>query len=90
MDSYGRLMPDPIEWNPRLYKWEQVAEVIRERIRNGTYPRLSIVSEVALQAEFDLARGTIRRVMGVLREEGWIETKAGKGSIVLGAGDVLE
>lgn len=90
MDSYGQSVDEEINWNPRLYRWEDLAERIRERIRNGTYPRLSIISEVQLMAEFHVARGTIRRVMGVLRAEGWIETKAGKGSIVLGIDDILE
>lgn len=87
-------MPDPTsdeyEWDPLLYKWEQIANEVRQRIKAGTYPQMSVISEVKLQEEFDVARGTIRKVMQTLRADGLITTKAGKGSIVLGAGDVLE
>ncbi|MFF3671226.1 GntR family transcriptional regulator [Microtetraspora malaysiensis] len=71
-----------IEWDPRLYKWEQIADVVAERIKDGTYPPLSLISEVRLQEEFDVARVTVRKAMQALREQGLITTKPGKGSIV--------
>jgi len=71
-----------IEWDPRLYKWEQIANVVAERIANGTYPSLTVISEVQLQEEFDVARVTVRKAMEQLRAQGLITTKPGKGSIV--------
>ncbi|MFG1823815.1 GntR family transcriptional regulator [Microbispora bryophytorum] len=71
-----------IEWDPRLYKWEQIANVVAERIKDGTYPPLSLISEVRLQEEFDVARVTVRKAMEALRGQGLITTKPGKGSIV--------
>ena len=71
-----------IEWDPRLYKWEQIANVMAERIEDGTYPTLTLISEVKLQEEFDVARITVRKAMEALRERGLITTKPGKGSIV--------
>ncbi|MBE3010882.1 winged helix-turn-helix transcriptional regulator [Microbispora sp. NEAU-D428] len=71
-----------IEWDPRLYKWEQIANTVAERIKDGTYPPLSLISEVKLQEEFDVARVTVRKAMEALREQGLITTKPGKGSIV--------
>ncbi|GAA3245574.1 winged helix-turn-helix domain-containing protein [Nonomuraea helvata] len=71
-----------IEWDPRLYKWEQIAGVVAERIKDGTYPPLTLISEVKLQEEFDVARVTVRKAMESLREQGLITTKPGKGSIV--------
>ncbi|MEV6868024.1 GntR family transcriptional regulator [Streptosporangium subroseum] len=71
------------DWDPFLYKWEQIVNVIRQRIDDGTYPERSVISEVALMEEFNVARGTIRRTMGVVREQGLVITKAGKGSIVV-------
>jgi GntR family transcriptional regulator len=71
-----------IEWDPRLYKWEQIANVVAERIANGTYPSLAVISEVQLQEEFDVARVTVRKAMEQLRGRGLITTKPGKGSIV--------
>ncbi|MGV9328207.1 GntR family transcriptional regulator [Streptosporangium sandarakinum] len=71
-----------IEWDPRLYKWEQIAKIVAERIKDGTYPPLTLISEVKLQEEFDVARVTVRKAMEALREQGLITTKPGKGSIV--------
>ncbi|MFG1755234.1 GntR family transcriptional regulator [Streptosporangium sandarakinum] len=71
-----------IEWDPRLYKWEQIAKIVAERIEDGTYPPLTLISEVKLQEEFDVARVTVRKAMEALREQGLITTKPGKGSIV--------
>ncbi|MEU0478817.1 winged helix-turn-helix domain-containing protein [Streptosporangium sp. NPDC006013] len=71
-----------IEWDPRLYKWEQIANVVTERIKDGTYPPLTLISEVKLQEEFDVARVTVRKAMEALREQNLITTKPGKGSIV--------
>jgi len=71
-----------IEWDPRLYKWEQIANVVAERIANGTYPSLTVISEVQLQEEFDVARVTVRKAMEQLRAQDLITTKPGKGSIV--------
>ncbi|MEU7741723.1 GntR family transcriptional regulator [Nonomuraea sp. NPDC049158] len=56
-----------IEWDPRLCKWEQIANVVAERIEDGTYPTLTLISEVKLQEEFDVARVTVRKAMEVLR-----------------------
>ncbi|GAA2214422.1 GntR family transcriptional regulator [Nonomuraea monospora] len=71
-----------MEWDPRLYKWEQIANLVAERIADGTYPALTLISEVKLQEEFDVARVTVRKAMEALRERGLITTKPGKGSIV--------
>jgi GntR family transcriptional regulator len=71
-----------IEWDPRLYKWEQIANIVAERIKDGTYPPLTLISEVKLQEEFDVARITVRKAMEALREQELITTKPGKGSIV--------
>jgi GntR family transcriptional regulator len=73
------------DWDPALYRWEQIANVIRQRIIAGEHdkPEDRLISEVALREEFDVARGTIRKAIEALREEGWIITKAGKGSIVV-------
>ncbi|MEU4223055.1 winged helix-turn-helix domain-containing protein [Nonomuraea sp. NPDC026600] len=71
-----------IEWDPRLYKWEQIANVVAERIEDGTYAPLALISEVKPQEEFDVARVTVRKAMEALRERRLITTKPGKGSIV--------
>ncbi|MFH8805464.1 GntR family transcriptional regulator [Streptomyces sp. NPDC017936] len=71
-----------IEYDPTRPKWEQIAEVVRARIAEGTYPPRHLISEVQLEAEFGVARGTVRKVTAALRSEGLIVTTAGMGSFV--------
>ncbi|MER5461698.1 GntR family transcriptional regulator [Streptomyces sp. NPDC002668] len=71
-----------IEFDPTRPKWEQIADVIRDRIRSGEYPPRQLVSEVQLEAEFGVARGTVRKATAALREEGLLVTTQGMGSFV--------
>lgn len=62
----------------------QLAHIIRRRIEDGTYaPGHKIASEPELEAEFDLARGTVHKAIGAVREMGLVETIRGKGSYVV-------
>jgi len=64
-------------------KYAQLAGILRRHIKSGALaPGDSIPSETALEAEFGLARGTIRKAIAVLRDEGTIVTTHGKGSYV--------
>lgn len=64
-------------------KWRQVAEVIRGRIGDGTYPPGSRVpSVVQIIEEFNIANVTAQKVLRALREEGLIRTEPGMGSFV--------
>ncbi|MEV5509087.1 GntR family transcriptional regulator [Streptomyces orinoci] len=71
-----------MEFNPTRPKWAQIAEVIRKRIATGEYPEHHKISEVRLEEEFGVARGTVRKVTAALREEGLIITTQGMGSFV--------
>lgn len=71
-----------IEFDPTRPKWEQIADVLRARIASGELPPRSLISEVQLEAEFDVARGTVRKATAALREEGLIVTTPGMGSFV--------
>lgn len=72
-----------IDWRPNAPKWEQIAEVIRARIADGTYPPdTAVPSEHALVREFGVARATARKVLVRLREAGVIYTVRGMGSFV--------
>ncbi|MER6945514.1 winged helix-turn-helix domain-containing protein [Nonomuraea sp. NPDC000554] len=63
--------------------WKQVADILRGRIRNGSYrPRQPIPSETQLVGEFGIARGTARKVVAALRDEGLIYTVPQMGSFV--------
>jgi hypothetical protein len=63
--------------------WKQVAEVIRQRIADGTYPpRTRVPSVIQLATEFGIAQATAQKVHRGLREEGLIYTEPGLGSFV--------
>lgn len=64
-------------------KYLQLAAILRARIESGDLqPGEAIPSETELEQEFDLARGTIRKAIGALREQGFVVTTRGKGSYV--------
>ncbi|GGQ23594.1 GntR family transcriptional regulator [Streptosporangium pseudovulgare] len=63
--------------------WEQLAGILRERIRAGELkPRQVLPSESHLQQEHGVARGTVRRAVKVLGEQGWVVTIQGRGTFV--------
>ncbi|MFC8583443.1 GntR family transcriptional regulator [Streptomyces sp. NPDC057217] len=72
-----------IEFAPDQPRWRQVADVIRQRIEDGTYPpRTRVPSVLGLQAEFGIAAATGQKVHRALRDEGLIYTEPGLGSFV--------
>ncbi|MFJ4867785.1 GntR family transcriptional regulator [Streptomyces sp. NPDC088757] len=70
------------DFDPTRPKWQQIADVIRARIASGELPPRALVSEVRLEAEFGVARTTVRKATAALREEGLITTTPGMGSFV--------
>ncbi|MGP3921553.1 GntR family transcriptional regulator [Nonomuraea sp. 10N515B] len=71
-----------IEFEPDRFRWEQVADILRQRISDGTYPPKHLLSEVRLMQEFGVARGTLRKAMQRLRDEKLIYTIPNLGSFV--------
>lgn len=72
-----------IEFVPDMPRWKQVAEVLRARIADGSYPpRSRVPSVVQLTEEFGIAAATAQKVHRALREEGLIYTEPGLGSFV--------
>ncbi|MEU6999922.1 winged helix-turn-helix domain-containing protein [Nonomuraea sp. NPDC046570] len=64
-------------------KWRQVAGILRQRIESGEYrPGVPLPSETAIGQEFGIARGTARKIIAALREEGLIYTVPQIGSFV--------
>lgn len=78
------------QWNPEIYRYDQIAEWAEERIKAGVWPARTVISEIQLQGYFGVGRGTIRQAMRLLRERGLIKTLPGKGSVVTSRGDVLD
>ncbi len=71
-----------MEYDPTRPKWEQIADVVRQRIASGEYPANYRLSEVRMESEFGVARMTVRKVTRALRTEGLIVTTPGMGSFV--------
>jgi DNA-binding GntR family transcriptional regulator len=58
---------------PGVPRYRQLAEDLRERILDGTYPVGSrMPTEVDLIEETGFARDTVRAAMRVLRDAGWV------------------
>ena len=54
-------------------KYEQLADILREKIRLGTYQEGdAIPSEATLQEEFHYSRHTVRQAIAVLVNEGYL------------------
>jgi len=61
----------------------QVADILRARIESGQLlPDRPVPSESQLEQEFGIARGTARKAIAVLREQGLVVTVKGRGSYV--------
>ena len=72
-----------IEFRRDRFLWEQVAEVLRGRIEDGTYrPGQPFPSEFDLVNEFTIGRSTARKVTAHLRGQGLIYTVPRLGSFV--------
>ncbi len=64
-------------------KYVRVVNGIQRRIQDGTYPPGSAIpSESALMAEFKVSRPTAVRALGILQQDGWIDSEQGKGRFV--------
>lgn len=75
-----RVTVDQLDPTP-LYL--QLAAILRARIRSGDLqPRQVLPSETHLQQEHGVSRGTVRRAMELLGEQGWTVTVQGRGSFV--------
>jgi DNA-binding GntR family transcriptional regulator len=62
----------------------QVANELRQQIQKGKLPPgRRVPSESDLEQLYGVARGTARKAIAVLRDEGLIETVRGKGSFVV-------
>ena len=72
-----------IEWDPDETVWRQLYLILRERIETGHYkPRMPLPSISHLEEEFHVARGTVRKVLGKLKDDGLLRAIPGKGTFV--------
>lgn len=72
-----------IEWQPDETVWQQMYDILRERIETGVYrPRMPIPSLTHLEQEFGVARVTARKVVNKLKADGYLRAIPGKGTFV--------
>ncbi len=64
-----------------LYAWEQIRELIRGRVDDGTYQG-KLPAEVDLAAELGVARGTVRHALTDLVAAGVLVSVRGLGYFV--------
>ena len=77
-------MPDEIDLDSREYRYDQLAAIIRRRIRSGELaPGRPVPSKKTLVQEYGISTRTVDTAMDILKEEGLIETRTGKGLYVL-------
>lgn len=77
-------MPEAIDLGGRDYRYDQLAAIIRRRIWSGELaPGRPVPSKKTLLQEYDISTRTVDTAMGILKEEGLIETRIGKGLYVL-------
>lgn len=63
--------------------YRQLAGILREQIESGKItPGDPLPSETTLQQEYGIARGTIRRAIELLRDQGLVVTVQGRGTFV--------
>lgn len=68
--------------------YRAIAAKLRSRIADGTYPPArALPGESALMDEFGVARDTVRRALGVLKDEGLVSAAHGVGHFVLDPSD---
>jgi GntR family transcriptional regulator len=63
--------------------WRQLAHILRSQIESGELaPGRVMPSETTLMQEHELARGTVRKALDVLVEEGLVVRVQGRGTYV--------
>ncbi|MEV5913413.1 GntR family transcriptional regulator [Streptomyces chartreusis] len=66
-------------------KYVRLAQTIQRRVEDGTYPvGTRVPSENQLVQAFGMSRPTVVRALELLKRDGWLESRQGYGTIVLG------
>lgn len=61
----------------------QIADTLRGRVESGEYPAGSALpSIVQLSGEFEVTTNTVRKALGILKDEGLVESVPGYGTFV--------
>lgn len=69
--------------------YRQLSDLLRAGIEDGEYgPGMAIPSEAKLMERHGIARNTVRLAMEVLRDDGLVVTRHGRGTFVLDPSEV--
>ena len=72
---------DGVDHGAAVPVWRQLAAILRARITSGQIPPGRVLpSEKQLEQEFGISRGTARKAIALLRDEGLVVTVAGRGT----------
>jgi GntR family transcriptional regulator len=74
---------DEIDHDGPVPKYQQLANLLRAGIESGQYPEgRPVPTERMLTQTFGIAVGTVKKAIGVLRDEGLVYTVSGRGVFV--------
>jgi DNA-binding GntR family transcriptional regulator len=77
------VLPVSVDHDAPTPLWRQLADILRAQIRDGELPSGRIIpSETSLMQEHDLARGTVRKAVDALADEGLVIRVQGRGTYV--------
>jgi len=78
-----------VDHDSDLPPYQQVAAILREQILSGQIPpRRPIPSIATLQQTYGIARGTVRKAIALLSDEGLVVVRPGWGTFVVAAGQL--
>ena len=81
MDAYSDLVS--VDHDAETPLWQQLASILRAQIQSGELPPGRIMpSESTLMQEHGLARGTVRKAIDALVQEGLVNRVQGRGTFV--------
>ncbi|MBP1042159.1 GntR family transcriptional regulator [Vagococcus sp. BWB3-3] len=67
-----------------MTKYEQIANILRDRIKDGRYPKDSLLpNQLQFVEEFKVSRVTIKKAINILAMEGLVYSQRGAGTRVL-------
>jgi GntR family transcriptional regulator len=73
----------PVDHRDPMPLHEQLAGILRAEIKSGDYDETGMLpSESQLQQEHDVSRGTVRRALAALADEGLVYTIQSRGTFV--------
>jgi DNA-binding GntR family transcriptional regulator len=78
-----------IDHDAEPFPFEQLAAALRSRIEDGTYaPGSRMPTHIQLEEESGLSPMAVRRAIRLLASQGWLRTKPGRGTFVVGADEL--